>query len=481
MNYYHRIILRLSAVLGACCSIIYADLPSGWTAQDVGAPGQAGSASQTYGTWTVSGGGAAIGDRLDQFYFVSRTLQGNGTVAAYVDTVGSTNDWAKSGVMIRESTDADAAFGCVVVTPANSVLFQWRSATGESVQSLSAGGIVSGPVWVRLSRCGNTLAAEFSYDGAHWVQIGQPEPVASAASALAGLAVCAGDDEDLSSATFSGVGVLPLQWENSNIGGSVVRGSTTFDGGRIVMSGRGLTGYSSDQFHFACQPCVGDMAVVAKVERLSGGGATAKAGVMIREDTAVGARYAFSYIAPNEETANFECRTAENSAGISAGASSDIPAPYWIKLVRRENIFTAYRSGDGIVWTQNGAPMEVEMGATVRVGLALASGGGTMAEATFSNVQVELPEWSGVDIGEPACAGSVQFDGLSWQVNGGGADLWGTSDQFHFVRRHFTGDVVIVAKINSLLETATWTKGRTDDPRERRRRFPACGGLYSPA
>jgi Tol biopolymer transport system component len=46
----------------------------------------------------------------------------------------------------------------------------------------------------------------------------------------------------------------------------------------------------------------------------------------------------------------------------------------------------------------------------------------------------------------------------SIQMSGGGADIWGTSDQFRFAYKQLSGDGTVVAKVRSLTATSTWAK-----------------------
>ena len=113
LNHSRRaaMLLRLVAMLLACVAVAHAQgLPAGWGSQGIGSPGSGGNAAVSGGTWTVSGGGADIWNASDQFQFTSRTLRGDGSVVARVNTVGNTSGWAKSGVMLRGDTGAGAAF-----------------------------------------------------------------------------------------------------------------------------------------------------------------------------------------------------------------------------------------------------------------------------------------------------------------------------------------------------------------------------------
>src|SRR5678809_909822 len=58
-------------------------------------------------------------------------------------------------------------------------------------------------------------------------------------------------------------------------------------------------------------------------------------------------------------------------------------APYWVRLVRSGNSFAAYRSPDGVAWTQQGTATTIGMASTVYAGLAVtAHNNSTLCTAT---------------------------------------------------------------------------------------------------
>jgi hypothetical protein len=76
----------------------------------------------------------------------------------------------------------------------------------------------------------------------------------------------------------------------------------------------------------------------------------------------------------------------------------------------------------------------------------------------FDNVRAFslLPAgWNGTDIGNPGQPGYAGFDSTSgtWIVSGGGADIFGTADQFHFASESFTGDGTLTAQVTSVQNT----------------------------
>ncbi|HZY63993.1 MAG TPA: chitobiase/beta-hexosaminidase C-terminal domain-containing protein [Edaphobacter sp.] len=196
-----------SSVTGATYTINTGGaLPTGWADTDIGAPGQAGSASYSGSTFTVKGSGADIYGTADQFNYVSTAANGDITITARVATQQNTNSWAKAGVMIRETTAAGSTYVGVYVTPAKGVSLQYRTATNASATN---GPETTGPVapyWVRLTRSGSTFTASTSPDGTTWTQLGTAT-VSMATNALAGLAVSSHDNTKLNTSTFDNVSI----------------------------------------------------------------------------------------------------------------------------------------------------------------------------------------------------------------------------------------------------------------------------------
>jgi hypothetical protein len=128
------------------------------------------------GSFVMNGMGSDIWGTTDWFRFAYKQLSGNGTIIARVDAVANTDAWAKAGVMIRETLDADSALVMAVVAPSNRVALQWRSAKGadmanpDSTSHTAANGVTI-PRWIKLTRTGNVFTVQHSADGVTWVDI----------------------------------------------------------------------------------------------------------------------------------------------------------------------------------------------------------------------------------------------------------------------------------------------------------------------
>ena len=107
---------------------------------------------------------------------------------------------------------------------------------------------------------------------------------------------------------------------------------------------------------------------------------------MIRERLTADSPHAFMLVSAGKGLA-FQRRVA--SGGISTSTSGGAgTAPAWVKLERRGNVISAYRSADGVTWTFVGSDT-FSMGANVYVGLAVSSHDATRtATATFGSISV---------------------------------------------------------------------------------------------
>ena len=71
---------------------------------------------------------------------------------------------------------------------------------------------------------------------------------------------------------------------------------------------------------------------------------------------------------------------------------------------------------------------------------------------------VPLSKFKQTDIGNPAIAGSSKIQDNSLSITAGGADIWGTKDEFRFSYVEKTGDFDLVARIESLSASNLYTK-----------------------
>jgi RHS repeat-associated protein len=230
---------------------------------------------------------------------------------------------------------------------------------------------------------------------------------------------------------------LPSGWLDTDIGSVGLAGSATYSAGvfTVKAGGQGING-TADSFHFVYQPLSGDGAIVARVSNIQVAGLNTQIGVMIRETLNAGATDTFVMYYPN--TADLFVRPSTGAATTEPGYMfySVAPYPYWVKLARIGNAFSAYISADGMTWIQVGTTQTIAMAQAVEIGLAACNGiTGATVTAAFDNVSVvdaTMPIISGVSppfgaIGTPVTitgshfgssqgSGTVKFNGAAATV-----------------------------------------------------------------
>jgi len=189
------------------CGIPTSPLPSPWVSKDIGSVGIAGASSFTSPKFTILGSGADIWNTADEFRYVYQPAGGDCTIVARVSTIGNTDPWAKAGVMIRETLNADSRHASVFITPDNGVAAQGRLTTGGTSANLNITGVAA-PAWVKLTRSGSTFTAYYSLNGSTWTLIAS-QSISMGSSVYIGLAVSSHDDSELSSVTFDSVTATP--------------------------------------------------------------------------------------------------------------------------------------------------------------------------------------------------------------------------------------------------------------------------------
>ncbi len=168
--------------------------------------------------------GADIWGTADQFRYAYKNLTGDGSIVARVDSIVVSNEWAKAGVMIRETLEPGSKHAFVAATPTAShgVSFQRRPVAGQDSANTDVADIVL-PHWVKLTRTGSRFTAQQSADGVTWVDITPTTPVdiQMNANVYIGLAVTSHDTAISTAAEISNVtmtGNVTGAWQNAEIG-----------------------------------------------------------------------------------------------------------------------------------------------------------------------------------------------------------------------------------------------------------------------
>ena len=277
----------------------------------------------------------------------------------------------------------------------------------------------------------------------------------------------------------------PTGWTCSDIGGALPLGQQTLTGSTWSISGGGGDIFgTADAFHFVSQTLAADGTVSAQVTSQTDTSPWAKAGVMLRETTDPGSPYYAAFVTPGNGVA-VQWRTAQGGSSTALAAAGTVPT--YLMIARYTSgstvYFTAYTSPNGTTWTAVPGSTQTVTGltGTLLAGLAVTSHAqGTSSTVGFNTVSVTATEypppglgcptgWTCSDIGGALPLGQQTLTGSTWSISGGGGDIFGTADAFHFVSQTLAADGTVSAQVTSQTDTSPWAKAgvmlrETTDP-----------------
>lgn len=187
-------------------------------------------------------------------------------------------------------------------------------------------------------------------------------------------------------------GPLPTRWTTQDLGDVGIAGSACYSNAVFTLKSSGDDIWNTaDAYRFAYTTNVGDIEIKTRVTSLDNTNDWNKCGLMIRESLTPGSRHAFVAITSGNGVA-FQNRIVTDAESYNINTGPGIQIPYWIKLVKKGSVYTAYNSVDNINWVQLGIPVNAAFGADsipVYAGLALTShSNNNLATATADNYQL---------------------------------------------------------------------------------------------
>jgi glucose/arabinose dehydrogenase/regulation of enolase protein 1 (concanavalin A-like superfamily) len=495
-----------------------AALPSGWTSADVGAPLMAGTTdySSADQTFYLDGSGADVYGTNDQFHYTYMTLNGDGTIIARIRYQTNTNPSAKAGIMFKETPTAGANYVAALVYPDVSLStpnFNGVSCTvdgcaaplppieptvgkGVRLQYTTTGSVSPAPPlanylvpnkWLKLQRAGNTFTAYQSLDGITWTKISS-KTFTMATTTTVGLFVTSHNIGQYSNVGFDNVSVtgnVTLPGNDFSISASpstvpVVAGNTgsTSIGTAVVSGSPGSIAMSVSGLPSGVTAGFSPTSVTA--------GSSSALTLTVAGSVAPG-----SYPIIVKGTAASATHTTSVTLNVSAATTNDFSigaAPATVPVVSgtsgSTSISTAVASGsaESVALSVSGLPSGITAGfsptsvtaggsstLTFTVAGSVAPGSypvtvtGTATSATHSTsvtVSVSAPgilpaPWFDTDVGGPSPAGSAAYSGGVFTVNGSGADIFGTSDQFNYLYQPTTGNGTLIARVASQSNTGS--------------------------
>ena len=473
------------------------------------------SADQTF---YVDGSGSDIYGTKDQFHYTYMTVNGDGTIIARVRYQSNTDPWAKAGLMFKETPTAGATWIDALVTPdvaphspntngvsctvdgcaaplppidpavGNGVREQYSPANGIS-PSAPLSNYFFPNKWLKLQRIGSTFWAYQSNDGVTWSAIGH-RAMTMATTATVGLFVTSHNIGQYSSVGFDNVSVSGGVVVPTNdfsisssptgltaaVGGS---GSTTINTAvtsgsaeSIALSASGLPAGVTTGFVPASVTAGGSSTLTFNVS-----GSVAPGTYPI---TVTGTALSATHSTPVSLTVSaapppndFSISASPTTVSVSAGSSSSATVSTSLVSGSAESIALS-ASGLPAGVTAGFVPASVTAGGssslTFNVGPAVAPGSypiaitgtatsathGTSVTLTVTASGGGLPgPWLDTDVGAPSPAGSATYSGGTFTVNGSGADIYGTNDQFNYVYQNTSANGTIIARVTSQSNTGS--------------------------
>jgi autotransporter-associated beta strand protein len=231
-----------------------------------------------------------------------------------------------------------------------------------------------------------------------------------------------GDSDEVSATPLAVSATLPDGWARRDIGAVAEAGAANYSsagGGTLFVSGAGAgIGGTADGGGYAFATVNGDTSITAHRIGASGAaGVNGRIGLMIRESLAPDAKAQTLFVGDvGFREARFGTR-ANTGGPMSFITGNGYSSNAWFRLVRSGDTFSAYQSGDGVVWHFVGSTV-VAMPATVHVGIAAGSGRDNLLRGDFDHVSLEGALLPGPPANLVALNGHGQVS-LSWNASAG--------------------------------------------------------------
>lgn len=200
---YNRGWFRMDYLAGSCAQggagLTLRAIPSSKTSNCAGT-----------GNLVVEGAGRDVWDNNDEFTYVYKSYSDGGTNHTFkmkVESQGSSNDWAKTGLMVRTSADAGSSHVSMMVTPSAGVQFTKRTGLNQSTSHVNwTNNTVRAPIWLRIVKTGTNYTGSYSKDGTIWTELknGTPTSLPSSQNYMVGVAASSRSPK-MNKSTLSGL------------------------------------------------------------------------------------------------------------------------------------------------------------------------------------------------------------------------------------------------------------------------------------
>jgi hypothetical protein len=365
---------------------------SDWTGRDIGVTGSAGSHSGVPPALTMNAGGADIFGNADGFRSMFRTVEGDATVVAFVQSMTHTHPWAKAGVMIRASLDPGAPNAAMLLTAGNVCAFQARTTAGGATSSVG-GGYFNPPYWVKITRTGNLFTGYIGVGGGSWQVVGSQE-IVMPAQVYVGVAGSSHTAAAQTVISFTDIAVTadspPPVATWTRVAWQAANSSATIAGAGDAMVLKGMTPDlwdRSDGGTFVYQPVTGDDMMYVRVDSVTRADPYSKAGLMFRATLDSFSANACVVVTP-ERGIIFHVRRGAGENTAVVGEVPGVAAPVRLWLARNGgNFLASYSTDEGATWRLIGSASLPAIPASAYLGpVATSHNSSVESAAAFSQI-----------------------------------------------------------------------------------------------
>jgi len=138
-----------------------------WKSSDIGNT-KAGSTDIRGDVITINANGTDIWGTADECRYVYQEVSGSFEISARFVSLERANEWSKSGLMVRQSLDANSQNAFLNVTPDYGVKLIHRDAPGADTGPSPWEKNFECPIWLKLVKKENEFSSFWSKDGISW-------------------------------------------------------------------------------------------------------------------------------------------------------------------------------------------------------------------------------------------------------------------------------------------------------------------------
>jgi uncharacterized repeat protein (TIGR01451 family) len=401
--------------------------PAPWQSTDVGTP-MPGSTDYAPGSQSfyLDGSGADASGSTDQFHYTYQTLTGDGSIVARVRYQTAENPWVKAGVMIKSSPTAGSAFVSALVTPDVSSNTPNLNGINCVFPSNAVGAGCDAPLPAATPSVGHGVLMQ--YNGGS-KSVTSASALASFKSPNKWLKLQRAGNTFTASYSSDGTNWTQISSTSVSMGNSVTIG--------MFVTAKDVREYSTAAFDSVSlngsggPPPTNDFSISASPSTVTvapGSSGSTTISTAITSGASQSVVLSASGL-PGGATAGF------SPASVNAGGSSTMTI--MTATTTPTGTYTVTVTGTGTSATHS-TPVTLVVGSSPPPGCPTS--------------------WNCADIGNPTPAGSDSLDTGTgtWTIKGGGSDIFGGADSFHYDWQTGTGNVS--AHVTQQGNTNAWAK-----------------------